>query len=407
MLEDPQLTPMIRRVGIFSWSLVGAFAVIGGLGWLVIKAEIVIIPVVFALVLVYILNPVVRTLHKWRIPRVIGTLVSYVLFFGLLWVAFEVLAPFLGDQFSSFGDQIPNIYATILETVAGWLSRLGVVVTFPTWDSIFGSFLADTGLQGQVASVAELILSIARGLVETVTLFLIAPVIAFYFLIDLPRASAAAVELLPPAHRDELHYVGQRLTKALGGFVRGQVVAASVVVLFSAIGYRLVGLELWLVVALIAGVLNFIPFVGPGLTGLIAFGLALVQGEIRIVIGIMVVATIVQQLDNHIVSPLVLRATVKLHPSLIILSLLVGGSLGGFLGLLVAVPLLAVTKVFISHFWKTRVLGEPWREAAETIVEEQQAHPTTEILVEKIRARLDRETDGNGGPADPVEVTTE
>jgi predicted PurR-regulated permease PerM len=185
------------------------------------------------------------------------------------------------------------------------------------------------------------------------------------------------------------------------------VVAASVVVLLSAIGYRLVGLELWLVVALIAGVLNFIPFVGPGLTGLIALGLALVQGEIRTIIGIMVVASVVQQLDNHIVSPLVLRATVKLHPSLIILSLLVGGSLGGFIGLLVAVPLLAATKVLISHFWKTRVLGEPWREAAETIVEEQPAHPTTEILVEKIRARLDRETDGSGDPADPVEVTTE
>lgn len=379
----------------------GVFALLGGIGWLLLKAEVVFIPVLFALVLVYGLNPIVRRLATWRIPRVVGTVVAYVLFFGSIWVLFESLAPFLGRQFRSLGDQIPLIYSTMLDTATDWASRVGISISLPTWDSAFESFLADSGLQGQVASIAELVLSFARGFLETVTLFLIAPVIAFYMLIDLPRIRAAAVDLLPPLHRDELHHVGNRLTTALGGFVRGQLLGATVVIFFSAIGYRVIGLELWLVVALLAGILNFIPFVGPGLTGLIALGLALVQGDTKTVIGVFFVATIVQQLDNHLIAPLVLRATVKLHPSLIILALLVGGSLGGVIGILVAVPLTAVTKVLISHYWKTRVLGEPWRKAAETIVEEQPAHPTTEILVEKIKARLDRETAQSDGRPDP------
>ncbi len=391
MGDDQQLTPMIRRAGIVAWSIVGVFALLGGMVWALLKAEVVFIPVLFALVLVYGLSPIVRRLAKWHIPRVIGTVVAYVLFFGSLWILFGSLAPFLGDQFRALGDQIPLIYSTMLDTATDWAGRVGISISLPTWDSAFESFLADSGLQGQVASIAELVLSLARGFLETVTLFLIAPVIAFYMLIDLPRLRKAAVDMLPPLHRDELHHVGERLTTALGGFVRGQLLGAAVVILFSAIGYRVIGLELWLVVALIAGLLNTIPFVGPGITGLVALGLALVQGDTKTIIGVFIVATIVQQLDNHLVAPLVLRATVKLHPSLIILALLVGGSLGGVIGLLVAVPVVAVIKVLVSHYWKTRVLGEPWREAAEAIVDEQPSHPTTEILVEKIKARLDRE----------------
>lgn len=88
-----------------------------------------------------------------------------------------------------------------------------------------------------------------------------------------------------------------------------------------------------------------------------------------------------------------LRATVKLHPSVIILSLMVGGSVAGLLGVLLAVPAVAVLKVLLSHYWRTRMLGEPWRQAAEAIVEEPEITRTGEILVERIRARREREED--------------
>ncbi len=75
----------------------------------------------------------------------------------------------------------------------------------------------------------------------------------------------------------------------------------------------------------------------------------------------------VQQLDNHLISPTVLRATVKLHPVMIILALLAGGSLGGLFGVLIAVPLTAALKILVSHVWRTRVLGESWEEATEAV----------------------------------------
>ena len=95
-------------------------------------------------------------------------------------------------------------------------------------------------------------------------------------------------------------------------------------------------------------------------------------------------------------SVIVLRATVKLHPALIILALLVGGSVGGLLGVILAVPLLAVAKVLVGHFWRTRVLGEPWEQAVEAIVHEPDPSATAEMLAVRLRRRQ-----GEDGPAEP------
>ena len=93
---------------------------------------------------------------------------------------------------------------------------------------------------------------------------------------------------------------------------------------------------------------------------------------------------IVQQIDNHLISPIILRATVKLHPSLIILALLVGGSVAGLLGVLIAVPTAAVVKIISSHLWRTRVLGQSWEEASEATLHEYEP-PSAEKLLGRLQ----------------------
>jgi predicted PurR-regulated permease PerM len=158
-------------------------------------------------------------------------------------------------------------------------------------------------------------------------------------------------------------------------------------------------------VAIIAGLFNMIPFVGPWIAGTLAVGVALVSGSLGTVIAAAVVALVVQQLDNNFVSPLVLRATVKLHPALIILALLVGGSVGGLLGLILAVPVVAVAKVLIGHLWRTRVLGEPWEQAVEAIVHEPDPSATAEMLAVRIRSRRTKDGGRGSGPPDAGATT--
>ncbi len=392
----PQQPTPLTRVGIAAWSIVGVFLVIAIVVWLVIQAKIIVIPVVFAFAIVYLLNPLVTRLQRHRVGRILGTAVGYLVVFVLLLGVGSAIAPNLGSQSTQLVEQVPLIYARVTDWVANTAASLGIGgVQILSFDDLL-ALVAEPGFvfsQG-VQEFAGTAFGLAIGLLGTLGLVVLSPVIGFYILVDLPRLRGVVANLLPERAREETLHVADRLGRALGGFVRGQLLAATVVAVLSMVGYRIVGLELWLVVGLIAGLLNMVPLVGPWIGGATAIGAALVSGRLGLVVAVGVVALVVQQLDNHIVSPLVLRATVKLHPALIILSLIVGGSVAGLLGVVLAVPLTAVVKVIASHLWRTRVLGEPWREAVEAIIEEPEITRTGEILVERIRARREQAEKG-------------
>ncbi len=397
----PQPTNPLIKVGIAAWTVVGVVAVIAIGVWLVIQAKVIVIPVVFAFAIVYLLNPFVTGLQRLKIGRIPASVIAY-LVMGVLFLGVgSAIAPMLGAQSTQLVEQVPLIYENVTGWVADTADSLGIGgVEVLTFDELL-VLVAEPGfvLSEGVQEFAGTAFGLAVGLLGALVLVFLSPVIAFYILVDLPRLRGVLGNLLPPGVREETIHVAERLGRALGGFVRGQLMAATIVAIMSIIGYRIVGLELWLVIGIIAGVLNMIPLVGPWVGGGVAIGAAAVSGNVGLVVAAGVVALVVQQIDNQLVSPLVLRATVKLHPSLIILALVVGGSVAGLLGVLLAVPLTAVVKVIASHLWRTRVLGEPWRQAVESIVEEPEITRTGEILVERIRARreqAERERDATG-----------
>ncbi len=388
-MRPSEPNPLLRRLGIASWSIVGVFAVFAIVVWLLIQASIIVLPVVFAFAIVYLLNPSVTALERRGVSRVLGTAIVYIVVTVLLVGGVAAVWPALADQGSALGESVPLIYERATEWAGGVAGGLGVELALPTYEELT-DVSGELEFTEQLQQFAEQALGVLANVLESVALIFLAPVIAFYLLVDLPRATRIMRDLVPPAIKEEMIHVAERLGRALGGFVRGQLVAASIVALLSVFGFWAIGLDLWLVIGIIAGALNMIPLLGPWVGGFLAVGVALVTGTFGLVVAAFFVALGVQQLDNHFVSPLVLRATVKLHPSVIILSLMVGGSVAGLLGVLLAVPIVAVMKVLASHYWRTRMLGEPWREAAEAIVEEPEITRTGEILIERIRARREQ-----------------
>jgi predicted PurR-regulated permease PerM len=156
------------------------------------------------------------------------------------------------------------------------------------------------------------------------------------------------------------------------------LVVAFLVGLMSAIGFAIIDLPFWFVIGAIAGFFNLIPLVGPFIGGGIGFIIGTVYGGVGLGIQAAVVEIIVQQIDNHFLSPNVMRRTVQIHPVTVMLSLLAGGALAGFWGVLLAVPAVAVVKLVLGHLWATRVLGSeitPYagtgREPPSVIVESQ------------------------------------
>ncbi len=384
----------LKKLGIAAWSLLGTLFLLAAIGWIVLRFWIVGPPIVIAIAVIYILNPVVSRLESKGVARWLGSCLSYTALLGLLTLIGFLIIPSIADQGRELADNFPTIYDDLVNDLEGLADDVGLsAVDLPSYDELQESI---TSSQGDFFSdQLEEITDITLGVLESLFLLILAPVIAFYVLLDLPTLRRKTMELIPQEHRAEAAHVARQLGNAIGGFLRGQVLVAFIVGVMTSFGFWLVGLPFWLLIGMIAGLLNIIPFVGPWVGGTLGVLVALATTDLQTALWTAVVALIVQQIDNHFVSPTVLRATVRLHPALIILGLIAGAALGGFWGVVLTVPVMATVKIITGHFWRTRVLDQSWEEATEELFVE---YPTGETLLGRLRARDAESTDDDPGP---------
>lgn len=379
----------LRRLGVAAWSLLGTILLLGVVSWLVLQVWIIIPPIVLAIAIVYVLNPVVNALHGRGVARWLGSCLSYIALLGLLTLVGLLVMPSLAEQGGDLVDNFPEIYDGLIVELEDLAGRVGINIDLPDYESLRDGL--DTGF---LSDRFDRITTVALGVLEIVFLLLLAPVVAFYVLLDLPTARRKATDLLPEHVRAEVAHVGRQLSTAVGGFIRGQMLVALIVGIMSAFGLWLIGVPFWLLIGLIAGFLNIIPLVGPWVGGTLGVLVALATRDLQTAVWAVLVAVIVQQIDNNVVSPAVLRATVRLHPATILLGLVAAAALGGFWGMLMAVPAIASIKIIAGHFWRTRVLGQSWEEASEALIDE---HPTGETFLVRVRR-------GEGDEVDAIEI---
>ena len=223
---------------------------------------------------------------------------------------------------------------------------------------------------------------------------MLAPIIAFYLLIDLPRLRTVAESLVPERSKREVMHVARRLNRAIGGFFRGQLMVAIIVGLMVSVGLAVIDLPFWLIIGMVAGLFNVIPLIGPWVGAIPAIVIALTTRDVSTALWVVAIMAGAQQIDNHFISPMVMRRAVRLHPAAVMLALLAGGSLGGFLGLLLAVPAAAALKIVFGHLWRTHVLGEPFEEVV-AFEEAEDSAPGIGFVLDV--AQLDADTDPEPG----------
>jgi len=354
----------IRRAGQVSWAVLGLAALVGLVGYVGWFVRVIWPPLVLGGAIVFLLNPIVTALHRRRIPRVLGVSLTYLAFIMVVGLSGLAVVPLVSDQAEELADEWPEIR----ENAEDWINDLSEdsedwFIQVPS----VGEIEEDLSGSGEGDTISERIddLRDIGGRVFHVLLILVlAPIIAFYLLIDLPRLRRSAESLIPEGSRQEVLVVSHRLNRAIGGYFRGQLMVAFIVGVLSSIGLAILDLPFWLLVGMIAGFFNLIPLIGPWVGAVPGILIALTTRDLGTAIGVGVVMAVVQQIDNHFISPLVMRQTVKLHPAAVMLALVAGGTLGGFFGLLIAVPTTATIKIIASHLWRTYVLGEPIEEVA-------------------------------------------
>lgn len=375
----------LRRAGGAAWAILGILILVAISLLLLYQIRVIFPPLVLALAIIYLLNPLVSRLERRGVKRWLGTLGIYVLFILVVTLLISLMAPALQEQITELGGRLPELQREATHAVERMVERL------PIKEDI--AEIADS-VQGQlIASGGRLLRSGLGGAVHLVLIFVLAPWLALYLLIDLPRLSASFVAYLPPRYREEWLMLLRRCGDTVGGFFRGQLLVALAVGLLSSLLLALIGIPFWLPIGMLIGFFNIIPFVGPFLGGAIAVMVGAVEGGLPKVLLAAGAMVLVQQIDNHFISPKIMGMALKLHPVTVILALLAGGTLAGLWGMLIAVPATGSAKVLAKHYYSTRILGRP-------PFEEPEAETETGVLV--TAGLTGSSTDGNlGDPSQP------
>jgi len=328
------------------WLFVSFVFILGLILFVLVKP--VLGPFLLAFALAYLLSPVVESLEKRGIGRR----------WAIAWV-FSGIIFLLGSTLFLI---LPSLYSE--------LSKLALILptTMHSLDQSIQSFRANfrsSGLPNQVAQVldghlgrgevflAERLQAFLQTLPEmlaSLSMFVLSPVLAIYFLADWKRLNQGCLRLVPQKWRLEWQRLLQDINHVVRRFVRGDLIVAVIVGILTGIGVKIIGMDYALLIGLICGVFDLIPYFGPVIGAVPSVLLGLTKSPVM-GLKIAIVIIIVQQLESDLISPKLMGDSVGLHPLLIVFVLLAGGELVGFWGMLLSVPFAAVLRVILRHIY--------------------------------------------------------
>jgi len=332
----------IRIAIVVATSLAVLFALL-----FVLKGALTPLAVSFGIA--YFLDPVVRRLESYGVRRSFGVLALMLIAVGILGLVFFVLIPALVGQVAELARSLPAYLNAMLEWLIPRLESLGVDV--PTsWTAAFHQVRESIGVE-RLGGWVQGLLGTVSGTLGAIVGVVVIPVIAYYMLAEFSAVKGGIVSLIPPRYRDAVMSRWQKVDDLLSSFVRGQFTVSVLLGALYAAGFAILGVPMAMLIGLVSGAVAFIPYVGSALALTLASALCLFEYGIGLrLAGVAGWYVFVQNLEGFVLTPRIVGSSVGLHPMTVIVALLIGGNLLGFLGLLVAVPVAAVVQVFVREF---------------------------------------------------------
>ncbi len=310
-----------------------------GLVFLYLIRDIVLIIVVAVIIAAAVSSPV-NWLQRRKVPRVLGVIFIYLLLLLLLALVIALIFPPLATQVKQLTQVFP-----------GFMEKIGL-----NFKEFWIDYQADENLQSilnnignkigeATSSVFGTIIDLFGGLFSAAVIL----VISFYLAVQEKGIKRFFVSLTPNGHQSYLSDLIDRIEVRIGGWLRGQLILMVIIGVMTYIGLRLLGVKYALTLALIAGILEIIPYLGPILAAIPAVILAFVQSPVLALLAI-ALYIVIQQIENYVVYPQVMKKAVGLNPIIIIIVMLIGAKLAGILGIILSVPLAASVSEFFKDF---------------------------------------------------------
>lgn len=319
--------------------------------------QTVVLPVTLAMILYYLLRPVLRLLERFRIKRIWGILIIFMGVVGLLTLVTFLILPFLREQLQMLIEEFPQYFMQLLTDIDAFL-RTSFVGDYYTGSNFDIDQLMETlpdNLAGILQDVVASIITGITGFLSTITSFVlsivIVPFILFYLLKDGEKLPEYILKLLPPRLRDDTREVFGEADRQLSAYIQGQLIVAFLIGVMVFIGFLIIGMKYALLLGVLAMFTSVVPYIGPAIAITPAVIIALVTSPFMLV-KLAIVWTVVQLVEGNIISPQVMGKTLFIHPVTIIFVLLTAGSLFGVAGVILGIPAYAILRVLVSHIFK-------------------------------------------------------
>jgi predicted PurR-regulated permease PerM len=332
------------------WPL--ALAAGAGIALLFYLLQPILLPFVLGALISYLGDPLVDMLERRRLNRTLGVLVVFLVFAAIITVALVFAVPMLLQQLDVLAGKIPAMYQWLTQEAVPWLQQRLKLPGGQLPQMDWSGQLADNwqSLGKVTANTLRQVTGSGAGLLLGMANLALVPVVAFYLMRDWDLLVNKALELLPLAWQDKVAHMVGEADEVVGAFLRGQFLVMCALGVIYGSGLWLVGVQLAVLLGLIAGLASIVPYLG-FMVGIIASCIAAYAQfhEWSMLLWVGLVFGFGQVIESVVLTPLLVGDRIGLHPVAVIFALMAGGQLAGFVGVVMALPVAAVIMVFIRH----------------------------------------------------------
>ena len=344
----------IGKIRSIAWQATLIVAASGGVIWLLYALRMVILLLAFTILFSYLLLPLVDLLNRRMkfisVPRTVSILLIYLGLGGLIFLGIEQILPLLADQLTSLLENIP-VYARRFDQTIKWLATLPARYRLPLgWRATLGEMINSMPLR--LLDWVQTAASHTFGMSLYLSWLILIPVIGFFFMKDVSGLHSRLIASFPEGDvRFRIAAFLQDVSQTLAAYIRAQVIACLLVGLIEGLVFWLTGISYPLVLGVGAGLLEFIPVIGPAILFIVAVMIAgLSSWQTALIIAAFLL--VFRAVHDYVIYPRLVSEGVNIHPVLVILAVVCGAELGGMVGVFLSVPVVALLLVCIRH-WRT------------------------------------------------------
>ena len=309
----------------------------------------ILAPLFIGIIIAWLLNPFIKWLETKNIKRIFGTVISYVILVGFIFLIIKAILPLLYNQTVDLVSNFPNIFSSLKDWVNNFFSNFdsGAINAESISTGIFSKL--DEFSKSLSTTLPSTVISILTVAVSSVGTFIIGMVIGFYLLLSCNDLSNNVMDFLPRRFRKGVRKLTRNINKSLRNYVNGALIDAGVVFIVSSLAFAIIGLKAPLLFGLFCGMMNVIPYAGPYIGGAPAVIVGFSQG-IPVGIFTLIVVFVIQFVEGNFLQAFIMSKTTKLHPVTIMLGLLIFSHFWGILGMIVSTPIIAALKSILVYF---------------------------------------------------------